>query len=69
MDESINNQRRLLNARQAAAFLAISERKLWGLTQQGRIPAVKFDRVVRYDINDLNGFITAMKEAVQLEKI
>jgi excisionase family DNA binding protein len=69
MNDSIGNQQRLLTARQAAAFLAISERKLWGLTQQGRIPAVRFDRVVRYDLNDLNSFIKAMKEAVQLEKI
>jgi excisionase family DNA binding protein len=55
---------RLLTSRQAAARLAISERKLWNLSKEGRIPAVKFDRVVRYDVADLDVFIQAMKEAI-----
>jgi excisionase family DNA binding protein len=52
---------RLLTTRQAAAYLAISERKLWSLTKEGRIPAVKIGRCVRYDIADLDGFIRAAK--------
>ena len=52
---------RLISTREAARYLAISEWKLWQLTKDGRIPAVKFDRVVRYDIADLDDFITAMK--------
>jgi excisionase family DNA binding protein len=55
---------RLLTSRQAAARLAISERKLWNLSKEGRIPAVKFDRVVRYDVADLDVFIQAMKGAI-----
>ncbi len=53
---------RLRSPKEAAAYLAISERKLWQLTKDQRITAVKFDRVVRYDIADLDSFITEMKE-------
>ena len=54
---------RLLPVRLAAAYLAISERKLWGLTQEGRLPAVKIGRCIRYDISDLDAFITGAKQA------
>ena len=53
---------RLMSTKEASSYLAISERKLWQLTKEKRIAAVKFDRVVRYDIADLDSFITAMKE-------
>lgn len=56
-----NETQQLLTPKQAAARLAISERKLWSLTHEGRIPAVKFDRVVRYDVADLNAFIQNVK--------
>jgi len=52
---------RLLTAKQAAAYLAISERKLWSITKENRIPVVKIDRSVRYDIGDLNLFIATAK--------
>lgn len=52
---------RLVKPREAAAYLAISERKLWSLTQDGRIPAVRLDRSVRYDVADLDRFIQAAK--------
>ena len=52
---------RLKPPKKAAAYLAISERKLWQLTKDGRIPAVKFDRVVRYDVSDLDDFIAKAK--------
>jgi len=52
---------KLMTPKQAAARLAISERKLWSMTKEGRIPAVRFDRVVRYDVTDLDNFIRAMK--------
>jgi hypothetical protein len=39
----------LLTPREAARALAISERKLWSMTQpRGPIPCVRFDRSVRY---------------------
>ena len=52
---------RLVKPREAAAYLAISERTLWNLTQAGTIPAVKLARAVRYDIADLDAFIQAAK--------
>ena len=53
--------KRLIKPRQGAQYLGISERKLWQLTKDGRIPAIKFDRVVRYDIADLDEFIAKAK--------
>jgi DNA binding domain, excisionase family len=52
---------RLLTVFQAAKYLAISERKLWSLTKEDRISAVKIGRCVRYDITDLDAFIRAAK--------
>ena len=52
---------RLKPPKSAAAYLAISERKLWQMTKDGRICAIKFDRVVRYDIVDLDEFIAKAK--------
>jgi excisionase family DNA binding protein len=50
-----------LKPREAAAYLAISERKLWGLTKEKCIPVVKIDRSVRYDVSDLDAFIAEAK--------
>ena len=58
--EVIQHQR-LIKVRQAAQYLGISERKLWQLTKDRRMPAIKFDRVVRYDIADLDEFIAKAK--------
>ncbi len=52
---------RLISSKAAAVYLAISERKLWDITKDQRIAVVKFDRIVRYDVNDLNAFIAAAK--------
>ncbi len=60
---SKNTNGPLLTARQAAAALAISKRKLWSLTNIGDVPSVKIDRAVRYDPADLAAFITARKTA------
>lgn len=62
MKNKFTPTRRLLSTKEAAAYLAISERKLWQLTKDSRITAVKFDRVVRYDIADIDDFITKAKE-------
>lgn len=37
-----------LRPREAARALGISERKLWGLTKDGKIPFVRFGKAVRY---------------------
>jgi hypothetical protein len=51
----------LMTSKKAAEYLCISPRKLWDLSKSGRIPTVKIDRVVRYDLNDLNEFIDLQK--------
>ena len=52
----------LLNSRQAAEVLGISERKLWDMAnRRGDIPCVRLDRSVRYDPRDLDEFIQRSK--------
>lgn len=51
----------MLKSRQAATYLGICERKLWQLEKEGRIPSVRIDRAVRFDINDLDDFICRAK--------
>lgn len=52
----------LLTPRQAAEALAISPRKLWGLTASGELPSLKIGRLRRYSIDDLTGWIELRKE-------
>ena len=47
----------LLRAREAAAAIALSPRKLWELTNRGEIPCVRIGRAVRYDRRDLLAWI------------
>ena len=50
----------LLSTQRAAAYLAISRRTLWALTEAKRIRAIKFGkRLVRYAIADLDAFVAA----------
>jgi excisionase family DNA binding protein len=42
-----------LSPREAAKALGICERTLWTLTQQGKIPCVRFNRAVRYSVDML----------------
>ena len=52
----------LLKAAEAARFLAISPRTLWGLTKDGQIPAVRVGkRGVRYDPADLKAWADSQK--------
>jgi excisionase family DNA binding protein len=52
----------LLTAREAARALAISERTLWSLTNNGDIPSVRIGRAVRYDPRDLDRWIERQKQ-------
>ncbi len=52
----------LLNAKQAAEALAISPRKLWGMTASGEIPHVRIDRAVRYPVDALKRWIDEKKK-------
>ena len=55
--EKIEGPRLLLNARDAAKALAISERKLWDLTNQKVIRSIRIGRAVRYLVSDLQDFV------------
>ena len=59
MAEKLTN--RLVKCREASAYLGICERKLWELEKDGRIPSVRIDRSVRFDIDDLDAFIRQCK--------
>ena len=48
-----------LRPREAAAALGISERTLWGLKAQGRIPFVQVGRVTLYPVRELEAWLTA----------
>jgi excisionase family DNA binding protein len=47
----------LMDARDTARALCISERKLWGMTASGEIPHVRIGRSVRYSIRDIDAWI------------
>lgn len=47
----------LMTPRDAAKALAISERTLWTLTREGRIPSLKLGRLVRYNVEALHAWL------------
>ena len=61
MSESNGDGRLLLTAKETAKALALSERKLWSLTNIGDIPSVRIGRAVRYSPRDLAAWIDAHK--------
>ena len=48
----------LVNVNEAAQFLAVSPSTLYGWVWQRRIPFVKVGRAVRFDVADLERFVT-----------
>lgn len=61
MFESQTITPRLIKPGEAAAYIAVSERMLWGLSKAGTIRAVQIGRAVRYDVRDLDKFIEQSK--------
>ena len=55
--------RLLLNPRDASKALAICERTLWKLMDDGDLPCLRIGRSVRYDQRDLIAFIDRCKRA------
>ena len=53
---------KLITSKQAAEYLCICERKLWDLQKSQRIPAVRIDRAVRFDRDDIDAFIADAKK-------
>lgn len=61
MQEAQIKSPRLIKPKEAASYLAISARSLHRLKREGKIPAVKFGQVVRYDLADIDAFIEGLK--------
>ncbi len=55
----------LLTYRQAADILGVTERTIWTLVDQGKLPAVRFGRSVRIDPTDLRSLINSAKRPAQ----
>jgi len=53
----------LLKPEDAAKALSISERFLWKLMDEAKIPCVRIGRAVRYDPRDLSEWISRIKNA------
>jgi len=51
----------LLTFKQAADLLGVTDRTVWTLVNDGRLPAVRFGRTVRIDPGDLRAFIERAK--------
>lgn len=52
----------LLTTKEAALALAISQRKLWELTNRKEIACIRCGRSVRYSPTDLQAWIESRKE-------
>ncbi len=59
--------RMLLTPRQAAQALAISPRKLWGMTASGEIPYLKIGRLTRYSVDDIARWIESRRKPLSGE--
>lgn len=58
----ITPQALLVNAREAARLLAISERKLWSLTAAAEVPHLRIGRSVKYPLDGLRQWIEAQEK-------
>lgn len=65
MTNTVTIAPRLMDSKSASRYLAISERKLWAMSNTGTIPAVRLGRSVRYDRQDLDAFILKAKMGAQ----
>ena len=55
-------QKRLLNIKEAAAYLGCGKTKVWELAKKNTIQAIKFGaKMTRFDINDLDRYIDSLK--------
>jgi excisionase family DNA binding protein len=52
----------LLTPQQAAKALAISQRKLWGMTAAGEIPCIRLGRCKRYRVEALQEFLESQEK-------
>ena len=66
MQQTTPFTKRFLTRREAADYLAISQRKLDQLAASGKLPRVKIDSCVRFDVADLHAFAAAQKEGGEI---
>lgn len=52
----------LLNTRQTAKLLNISERTVFSLIKEGKLPSVKIGRCLRFSVADLETFIAQARK-------
>src|SRR6266498_3583688 len=56
----------LVNDREAARLLGVCAKTIYLLTKRGELPAVRIGRAVRYDVQDLRGFVQRTKLAEEM---
>ncbi len=71
MDKSAKNEpvKFLFNRREAAACLGISERTLWTLTKEGKIPSINIGSSVRYPIESLKNWIEEQQAISKIKNL
>ena len=64
MQDPVTNDSLLVDAREAARMLAVSPRKLWGMTFEDSpgLPYVRCGRLVRYCPDDLRRWIDVQRK-------
>ena len=61
-------ERTLLTLREAAAFLKLSERKVWAVTvPRGDLSVVRIGRSIRYSVTDLEGYVSLCRISSETE--
>ena len=55
-----------LRPRDAARTLGLSERTLWSLTKQGKVPFVRIGKAVRYPVHLLRKWLEEQAQAAEL---
>ena len=64
MQDKGMNAALLVNPKTAARMMAVSPRKLWGMTfaEEPQLPHVRCGRLVRYPVADLQRWIESQRE-------
>ena len=68
MSRPINppQRKRLFTVREAAEYLGRSEAAIYELAAKGRLPVVRLDRRIQFDVRDLDLLIETKKEHTSL---
>ncbi|WVN42274.1 helix-turn-helix domain-containing protein [beta proteobacterium MWH-UniP1] len=58
-----------MTVRDVAGFLAVDEKTIYRLAQQGKLPGFKVAGTWRFQLQDIQGWIDAQKVAVKARKL